>query len=268
MTWHTNMTGGPSDRPQGPEVKKGYYPGPAPVEPLPLPPVGPTPGEAFLTQEQAERKVAEAHAPLEALPEHTPCRGCGHPRADHNADDKEPCWGRDVDDMDEERIVECNCLGWWEPGEPCPYETEEHLSSAAPRWADMTEEERKLWLERAKRSDPTAPTGLPSQANQGLWQERSAEDREKGSMMEDLDPELRADFERAAQDFVAPYAVKIGAMEGVLEAIERSIARLRREGEPGERTKGIVLGMTMCKELMRSALGDGIEKLMKDEGLR
>lgn len=40
-------------------------PGPNPVEPLLLPPVGPAPGEAFLTQEQAERKIAEARALLE-----------------------------------------------------------------------------------------------------------------------------------------------------------------------------------------------------------
>ena len=47
------------------------------------------------------------------------CQGCAHPRADHHDDG---CWARDVDDMDEDRTVECNCLGWWEPGTPCPYD--------------------------------------------------------------------------------------------------------------------------------------------------
>lgn len=68
---------------------------------------------------------------IEEYPD-TPCQGCRHPRHEHTDGGIEhrlragmPCIARDVDVTDEDRTVECMCLGWWEPGEPCPYDATE-----------------------------------------------------------------------------------------------------------------------------------------------
>lgn len=144
----------------------------------------------------------------------TLCAGCRHPRYRHTDGGIDnglrkgmPCIAQDPDVADEDRMVACMCLGWWEPGTDCPYEREcdrcgskddvsrhDNCSACGPvplcrgcaefhanelaegqayeeHIASMTEEERAVWLQRVKRSDPTAPPDEPyDQQSKGLFQ--------------------------------------------------------------------------------------------------
>ena len=206
--------------------------------------------EAEAAQERAYQEYAD-----------TLCVGCQHPRhwhtdggIEHRLRTGMPCIAEDPDATDEERGVECLCLGWWEPGTDCPYEREcdrcgskdgvlrhDHCSACGPvplcrecaqlhadeiaeerayedRLANMTEEERAVWLQRLKSGDPTAPPDEPYLGpSKGLFQMRRDIEKSFGVPPADFDEKAAAFDKLMGGPGMAPEDDEPGPLEVVLD---------------------------------------------------